>query len=39
MTLTGPVIGLISGVVLGLFALAAGKLVKSPSAPTYKAAT
>ena len=39
MTLTGPVIGLISGVVLGLFALAAGKLVKNPSAPTYKAAT
>jgi len=38
MALTGPVIGLISGVVLGLFALAAGKLVKNPSAPTYKAA-
>jgi hypothetical protein len=39
MALVGPVVGLISGVVLGLFALAAGKLVKSPSAPTYKAAT
>jgi hypothetical protein len=41
MALIGPVVGLISGVVLGLFALAAGKLVKSPSAPTptYKAAT
>jgi hypothetical protein len=39
MALTGPVVGLISGVVLGLFALVASKLVKSPSAPTYKAAT
>ena len=39
MTLTGPVIGIISGIVLGLFALVAGKLVKSPSAPTNKAAT
>jgi hypothetical protein len=39
MALIGPVVGLISGVVLGLFALAAGKLVKNPSAPTYKAAT
>jgi len=29
MALVGPIIGLISGVVLGLFALAAGKLVKS----------
>jgi hypothetical protein len=38
MTLTGPVVGLISGVILGLFVLAAGKLVKTPSAPTYKAA-
>jgi hypothetical protein len=38
MSLVGPVIGLISGVVLGLFALVAGKLVKNPSAPTYKAA-
>lgn len=38
MALTGPVVGLISGVVLGLFALVAGKLVKSPSAPTFKAA-
>jgi hypothetical protein len=39
MALIGPIIGLISGVVLGLFALVAGKLVKNPSAPTYKAAT
>jgi len=39
MTLTGPVIGIISGIVLGLFALVAGNLVKSPSAPTNKAAT
>ena len=33
MALVGPVIGLISGVVLGLFALVAGKLVKSPPVP------
>jgi hypothetical protein len=39
MALTGPVVGLISGVVLGLFALVAGKLVKNPPASTYKAAT
>lgn len=38
MALIGPIIGLISGVVLGLFALVAGKVVKSPSAPTYNAA-
>lgn len=30
MALTGPVVGLISGVVIGLLALAAGKLVKPP---------
>jgi len=30
MALTGPVVGLISGVVIGLLALAAGKLVKQP---------
>jgi hypothetical protein len=28
MALTGPVIGLVSGLVLGLFALVAGKLLK-----------
>jgi hypothetical protein len=39
MALAGPVFGLISGVVLGLFAFVAGKLVKSLSAPTYKTAT
>jgi hypothetical protein len=33
MAVVGPVVGLISGVVLGLFALAAGKLVKSSPAP------
>jgi len=38
MALTGPIVGLISGVVLGLFALIAGKIVKSPSAPAHKAA-
>jgi hypothetical protein len=37
MALTGPMVGLISGVVLGLFALIAGKLVKNPSAPESKA--
>ena len=30
MALTGPLVGLISGVVIGLLALAAGKLVKHP---------
>jgi hypothetical protein len=30
MALMGPVVGLISGVVIGLLALAAGKLVKQP---------
>ena len=33
MALTGPVFGLVSGAVLGLFAFVAGKLVKKPSAP------
>jgi hypothetical protein len=37
MAITEPVVGLISGVVLGLFALGAGKLIKHPPAPTYKA--
>jgi hypothetical protein len=30
MAMTGPVVGLISGVVIGLLTLAAGKLVKAP---------
>lgn len=34
MALVGPVIGLISGVILGVFALIAGKLVKTPAVPT-----
>ena len=34
MALTRPVFGLISGVVLGLFALVTGKLIKNPSAPS-----
>jgi hypothetical protein len=38
MALVGPVIGLISGVVLGLFAFVAGKLVRNSSAPAHKAA-
>jgi hypothetical protein len=37
MALIGPIIGLISGVVLGIFALVAGKLVKKPSAPANQA--
>ena len=37
MALVGPVIGLISGVVLGLFALVAGKLAKSTRVPDSKA--
>jgi hypothetical protein len=38
MGIVGPVIGLISGVILGLFALVAGKLVKSAPAPSPNAA-
>lgn len=37
MAIVGPVIGLISGIVLGIFAVVAGKLIKSPSAPASKA--
>jgi hypothetical protein len=33
MLMTGPVVGVISGVVLGLFALVASKLVKPATAP------
>lgn len=38
MAIVGPVIGLISGVVLGLFSFIAGKLIKTPSVPESKAA-
>ncbi|HEV7967324.1 MAG TPA: hypothetical protein VGP19_07135 [Candidatus Acidoferrales bacterium] len=38
MAVTGPVVGLVSGVILGLFALGAGRLAKSPRAPTFRAA-
>jgi hypothetical protein len=37
MTIVGPVVGLLSGMILGLFALAAGKLVKNSPVPTTKA--
>ena len=37
MAMIGPVIGLISGVILGIFALIAGKLVKTPAVPTPNA--
>jgi uncharacterized membrane protein len=30
MLLTGPIVGIVSGLVLGLFSLAASKLVRSP---------
>lgn len=33
MLMVGPVVGLLSGVILGLFSLVAGKLVKSSPAP------
>ena len=36
MAITGPVVGLISGVTIGLFALGAGKLIRRPVAPTIK---
>jgi uncharacterized membrane protein len=39
MAIVGPVVGLISGVILGIFALIAGKLVKTPAVPTPNAAT
>jgi len=37
MLMVGPVVGLISGVIMGILALVAGKLIKSPSAPTSSA--
>ncbi len=36
MLLTGPIIGIISGLILGLFALIAGKLVKRSTVTTLK---
>jgi hypothetical protein len=36
MAITGPVVGLISGVIIGLLALGAGKLIGRPVAPTIK---
>ena len=39
MALTGPVVGLVSGIVIGLLALGAGKLIKrQPAVPTKTAA-
>jgi hypothetical protein len=37
MAIVGPVVGLISGVILGLFAFVAGKLIKNPSVAAPKA--
>jgi hypothetical protein len=39
MAITGPVVGLLSGVILGVFAFVAGKLVKTPRVSDYNAAT
>jgi hypothetical protein len=36
MALTGPVVGLVSGILIGLLALGAGKLIKRPLVPTIK---
>ena len=37
MLVLGPLFGIVFGVVIGLLALAAGKMVKAPSAPESKA--
>jgi hypothetical protein len=37
MVMVGPVVGLLSGVILGLFAFVAGKLIKNQTAPTSNA--
>jgi|ERR1700676_161053 hypothetical protein len=37
MAITGPVVGLLSGVILGVFALVAGRLVKTPRVSDYNA--
>jgi uncharacterized membrane protein len=36
MAIVGPLIGLVSGVLIGLLALAAGKLINSPVLPADK---
>lgn len=36
MAITGPAVGLISGIIIGLLALAAGKLIRRPVAPIVK---
>jgi hypothetical protein len=36
MAVVGPVVGLISGMILGIFALVAGKLIKSAPVPSSK---
>ncbi len=38
MAITGPVVGLLSGVILGVFALVAGRLVKTPRVSDSNAA-
>jgi hypothetical protein len=38
MAIVGPVIGVVSGVILGLFALVAGKLIKNTPVPSSDAA-
>jgi hypothetical protein len=38
MAVTGPLVGLVSGIAIGLFALAVGKLIKRRLVPTVKAA-
>ena len=37
MVMVGPVVGLLSGVILGVFAFIAGKLIKNQTAPTSNA--
>jgi hypothetical protein len=37
MLIVGPLIGVVSGVIIGLLALIAGKLIKTPSVPESKA--
>ena len=37
MLIVGPLIGVVSGVIIGLFAFIAGKLIKTPTAPESKA--
>jgi hypothetical protein len=38
MAVTGPLVGLVSGIVIGLLALAEGKLIRRPLLPTIKTA-